>query len=333
MRFIKKVSCITVILIFIAFISGCSRNGIINGEEQIHIEVIVKNKIAPYWTVVEMGAIAAGKEFGVNIHFDGPTDEKDIEEQINMVQKAIDSKADAIVLAACDSEKLVDVAHEALSKKIPVITIDSGINSQQVNSFIGTDNVGAGEKLGQALVNKVGDSCKIVVMSFVKGAASCDQREEGLFKTLDMYEDIQIVDIIYCNSDVDTAENLTVEIIEKYSDIDAIVGLNAYGTTGAAKAIIEQNKVGTIKIIGFDSTPEEVRYLERDIIQSLVVQNPFSMGYLGVKYAFDAIKNEKIPNIVDTGSTVIDKDSMFYIENQKLVFPFTDGLSDPTVIP
>jgi ribose transport system substrate-binding protein len=57
------------------------------------------------------------------------------------------------------------------------------------------------------------------------------------------------------------------------------------------------------------------------------------MGYLGVKYAFEAIKNEKIPNIVDTGSTVIDKDSMFYIENQKLVFPFTDGLSDPTVIP
>jgi ribose transport system substrate-binding protein len=312
---------------------GCVDNSFVDNEEKKHIEVIIKNKNTPFWTVVEMGAVAAGKEFGVDVHFDGPTDEKDIDGQINMVRKAIESETDALVLAACDYERLVDIAHVAVSEKIPVITIDSGLNSQKVKSFIGTDNVDAGKKLGQALVDKVGDKCKIAVMSFVKGAASCDQREEGLFETLSMYKEIQVLETMYCNSDEDTAEKLTMEIIEKYPDIEAIVGLNANGTTGAARAIIKLKKANIIKIIGFDSTPEEIRYVEKDIIQSLVVQNPFSMGYLGVKYAYDAINNEKVPKIVDTGSTVIDKENMHYTENQKLVFPFTDDFNQSIILP
>lgn len=320
----KKISIIVLILSLVLLTSGCFRDSLITSDEPVHIDVIVKNRIAPFWSVVEMGAVAAGKEFGISVHFDGPTDEKEIDEQINIVRKAIESRADAIVLAACDYERLVDVAHEAISQKIPVITIDSGLNSKKVKSFIGTDNVDAGRKLGQALVDKVGDKCKIVVMGFIKEAASCIEREKGLFEALNTYMDVQVLDVLYCNSDIDLAEELTLEAMEKYPEIDAIVGLNAQGTTGAARAIIKLKKANIVKIIGFDNTPEEIRYMEKDVIQSLVVQNPFSMGYLGVKYAYDAINNEKIPEIVDTGLTVIDKVNMHYTENQKLVFPFTD---------
>lgn len=320
-----KITLFIVLIVSLALLtSGCLKESLISKDEPVHIEVIVKNQVAPFFSVVEMGAVAAGKELGISVHFDGPTDEKEIDEQINIVRKAIESKADAIVLAACDYERLVDVAHEAIAEKIPVITIDSGLNSNKVKSFIGTDNVDAGRKLGQALVNKVGDKCRIVVMGFIKEAASCIEREEGLFEALGMYKDIEVLDVLYCNSDIDLAEQLTSDILEKHPDVDAIVGLNAQGTTGAARAIIKNKKVNIVKIIGFDNTPEEIRYMEMDVIQSLVVQNPFSMGYLGVKYAYDAINNEKVPEIVDTGLTVIDKENMYNTENQKLVFPFTD---------
>ena len=88
--------------------------------------------------------------------------------------------------------------------------------------------------------------------------------------------------------------------------------------------LLSKRRQNIVKIIGFDNTPEEIRYMEKDVIQSLVVQNPFSMGYLGVKYAYDVLNNEIVPKVVDTGSTVIDKVNMHYKENQKLVFPFTD---------
>jgi ribose transport system substrate-binding protein len=128
----------------------------------------------------------------------------------------------------------------------------------------------------------------------------------------------------YCNSNEDTAEKLTEEIVEKYPDIDAIVCLNAYGAVGTARAIDKLNLAGKVKIIGFDSTPEEIGFMEKEVIQSLVVQNPFSMGYLGVKYAIGVIDNESVPKRMDTGSTVIDKNNMYLPENQKLLFPFMD---------
>jgi ribose transport system substrate-binding protein len=162
------------------------------------------------------------------------------------------------------------------------------------------------------------------VMSFVKGAATANQRETGFLKAVSQYPGIEVVQTVYCNSDELLAQQLTIDIVNSGTEIDAFVCLNAYGTVGTAKAIEELGYAGEIKIIGFDSTPEEIRFMEKDVIQSLVIQNPFNMGYLGVKYALDAIGNEKIPKSVNTGSEGIDKENMYLPENQKLVFPFTE---------
>lgn len=302
---------------------GCADNKLSTQEKRINIKVIVKKRDASYWEVVKMGAEAAEKEFGINVDFDGPNDEKDIEGQIRMVDEAIDEKVDALVLAACDYTKLVDVAEKAVSEKIPVIIIDSELKSDKMMSFIGTDNVDAGKKLGETLVQKIGDNCNIAVMSFVKGAASAVQREEGFSEAISKYPGIKVLSKEYSNSDENTAQQLTVKLVEKYPDMDAVVCLNAYGTVGAARAIDIRGLAGKVKIIGFDSTPEEVSFVEKDVIQSLVIQNPFSMGYLGIKYALDAMKDEAIPKRINTGSKVIDKANMYQPENQKLVFPFT----------
>lgn len=315
---------LAVALLLSAALSGCAENNLTAQENNIVIKVIVKKSDHSYWSVVKLGAEAAGKEFGIKVDYLGPTDEKDIDGQIRMVNEAIDEKADAIVLAASDYIKLVDVAEDAVSQKIPVLIIDSELKSNKMKSFIGTDNADAGYTLGESLVQKVGEKCNIAVMSFVKGAASAVQREQGFEKALSKYPDIKVLSKVYCNSDENTAKQLTEELVEKYPDMDAVVCLNAYGTAGTARAIEKLDLAGKIKIIGFDSTPEEVSYVEKDIIQSLVIQNPFSMGYQGVKYALAAVRDEAVPKLINTGSKVIDKDNMYQPENQKLVFPFTN---------
>lgn len=315
---------LTVTLLLTAALAGCGDGKLSAQEKRITINVIVKKRDASYWTVVKMGAEAAGKEFGINVNFDGPTDEKDIEGQIQLVDEAISKKTDALVLAASDYTRLVDVAEKAVSEKIPVIIIDSELKSDKMRSFIGTDNVDAGNKLGESLVQKVGDNCSIAVMSFVKGAASAVQREEGFSEAIGKYPHIKVLSKEYCNSDENTAQQMTEKLVGNYPDMDAVVCLNAYGTVGTARAIEKLGLAGKVKIIGFDSTPEEVSFVEKDIIQSLVIQNPFSMGYLGVKYALDAINDKTLPKHIDTVSQVIDKNNMYLPENQKLVFPFTD---------
>lgn len=315
------------VLIFLGItlaLTGCANNNLDINTQKKSIKVIVKNRNHDFWAVVEMGAQAASKEFNVDIDFDGPDDEKDIDGQIAMVKQAINDKADAIVLAASDYVQLVAVAEKAKAANIPVIIIDSNIQSNNMDSFIGTDNFDAGKKLGESLIDKVGDKCEVAIMSFVKGAATANQREAGFLNAISTFPGIEVVETAYCNSDEALAKQLTMDIVENNPSLSAVVCLNAYGTVGTAWGIDELGQTGQISIIGFDSTPEEISYLEKDIIQSLVIQNPFNMGYLGVKYAFNAINNDKIPENVNTGSEVIDKENMYLPENQKLVFPFTN---------
>ncbi|RCX14821.1 monosaccharide ABC transporter substrate-binding protein (CUT2 family) [Anaerobacterium chartisolvens] len=318
------ISLALILFISALLIAGCGRNTIPTGENRKKISVIVKMKDASFFNVVRMGAEAAGKEFDVHVEFAGPDNEKDIEGQIKLVEEAVSGQYNAIVLAAGDYNKLAGAAEKAVNQNIPVIVIDSPLNSDRIKGFIGTDNVDAGSKLAETLIKRVGTECRIAVMNFMKGAASSDLREKGVFDTLNKYPDVHVVSNMYCNSDESIAFELTKKAINDNRDLDAIVCTNAQSSVGVARAIDTEKLSGKIKIIGLDSTPEEISYVEKGVIEALVIQNPFNMGYLGVRYAIDAINNKSVPKLTNTGLTIIDKDNMYLPENEKLVFPFTD---------
>ncbi len=324
MNTLKKIIILFLTSLLVFSLVSCTKNTLSTRENEYIIKVIVKKSDHDFWAVVKMGAEAAGKEFNVTIDFDGPTDEEDIDGQIRMVEAAINNNVDALVLAASDFIRLVPVAEKAKDANIPVIIIDSNIDSANMDSFIGTDNVDGGRKLGESLISVVGNSSNIVIVNFVKGAASATERESGLLSLLDDYPGITILETVYCNSDEQIATQMTLALIKKYPQLDTFVCLNAYATVGVARGVVGESKEGDVLIIGFDSTPEEISFLEKDVIQSLVVQNPFSMGYLGVKYAIAALNNESVPKTIKTDFKVINKENMYLPENQKLVFPFVD---------
>ncbi len=305
--------------------TGCSSSNELSTQETKNkIDVIVKKKDASFYSVVRMGAEAAAKEFNADIEFDGPESEEDIEQQIKLVEAAINNRASAIVLAAGDYNRPAEVVDRAVASGIPVVIIDSQLNSELISGFVGTDSLDAGIKLGQTLINRVGTNCDIAVMNFIKGAASSDLREQGVFSEIKRYPDIEVVANLYCNSDEAVANELIKKTIKEHPGLDAVVCTNAQGTVGTARAIEEAGLSGKIRIIGLDSTPEQVSFVEKGVIEALVIQNPFNMGYLGVKYAIDSINNKSVPKSTNTGLTIIDKANMYSPENEKLVFPFTE---------
>ena len=293
-----------------------------NNQKNIKVEVILKTSENDFWQNVRVGADAAGKEFSVNLSINSPLNESDVEDQITLVDNAIERKVDAIVLAASDFKKLVAVAEKAVNAGIPVIIIDSELDSTRISTFIATDNKEAAIKAGNRLVEIAGKECNIAIMSFVKGAATSNQRLEGIYEAIKKYPKIKVLAIEYSLSDENIAEKHTKNILKKYPDINAIVALNGPSTIGTARAIEEMNLSGKVKIVGFDNINGEIDYLEDNAIQAIVIQNPYNMGYLGVKYAVDVINKVNIAKTINTGSTVIDKRNMYLPENQKLLFPF-----------
>lgn len=318
-----KIIVLSLICILVCFINGCtSVNDSNSDENRKNITFITKSRSGDYWNVVRSGAEAAAKEFNVNLDFTAPDYEKDIEEQIKLFNSAVEKKADAIVISVSDYEKLGTPVENAYSKKIPVIIFDSGVRTNKISTYIGTDNYEAGIEAGGKLVELVGTSAKIAIMNYIKGSENAKQREEGVLKVLSQYPKIEIVAKEYCNSDENIAVQLTKGIISENEDISGIIALNASASEGVAQAVEEMEKGGKVKIVCFDSSSEEIEYMDRGVIQATLIQNPFSMGYLSVKYSALAARGNKIPKSIDTDYKIIDKDNMYSKENERLMFPF-----------
>ena len=109
--------------------------------------------------------------------------------------------------------------------------------------------------------------------------------------------------------------------MKNYPDINVIVGLNEYSSVGAARAITDLGLMGQVRMIGFDSSIKEVKYLEDGTFEAIVVQKPLNMGYLSIEKTVELLERKEIPESVDSGSVLIVKETMYTEENQKLLFP------------
>ena len=151
-------------------------------SDNLQILVSPKGLVHNFWLSVKAGAEKAGSENGVDIIWKGPSLETDIAGQISIIEDYINKKVDAIVLAACDATGLVSTIKKAQAAGIPVITIDSGVNSDIPVSFVATDNMAAAAKAADVLAELLGSEGEVACIPFVPGAATSIMREDGFKK-------------------------------------------------------------------------------------------------------------------------------------------------------
>ena len=322
-----KKNKLSIFLFFILLISPFLF-GIVNlnskvEEEPKKISLILKTQSGDYWKNVRMGAEVAAKEFNVKIDFTSSKDETDIDVQATFVNAAIERKTDALILAPNDHNRLANVTEKVVSKKIPVLVIDSKLDTNKISSYITTDNVKAGKMVGEKLVSLSGVNSKVAIINFVQGSSNNKEREEGLMQLISKYPQIRVVYMDYVSPDSESALVLTKKLVLGGEKIDTIIALNYISSIGVAQAIDEMGLAGKVNVITFDNTPEEIEFLEKGVIQATVTESPFGMGYLAVKYAVLNLQGKQIPKYVDTGLVVIDSKNMYTPENQKILFPFT----------
>ncbi|TFE30648.1 substrate-binding domain-containing protein [Cohnella luojiensis] len=276
-----------------------------------------------FWQVLGQGVHMAAKEFGEQVQTVGTVAESDISGQIALLEKAIEERPKAIVMAASDYNQLVPVARKIRSAGIPLITVDSGLNGGISASFIATDNYKAGKQAGQSMAQGLDESARIAIVSFVKGSTPAMERERGVRDQLkESGMESVLEETYYSDASESKAYEIVKQLLRDKPDLDGIVCLNEPTTVGAAKAVKELLAGERPKMVGFDSSTDEIAFLEEDIIQAIVVQKPFNMGYLAVRVAVDVTKGREVETLIDTGSEVITKMNMYTKENQKLLFPF-----------
>ncbi|MFF2482987.1 substrate-binding domain-containing protein [Paenibacillus sp. NPDC058071] len=320
---------IPLLILLLALAAGIVVYGVfkwaVNEKPDREIKVIVSVKateqIVDFWKVLIDGVNDAANEFGATAKVIGPPREVMIDEQIAQLERAIEEKPDVIVLAATDYNRLVPTAQKIVKAGIKLITVDSSISSDDALSHIATDNIAAGAKAGEELANLLPEGAKVAVMSHSKGTSTQMEREQGAVRRMKELG-LDVVGIYYTDGIENKAREITLSLLMSNPNIEGIVGLNEMSTVGVGKAIRELGSAGKVKLVGFDSSLDEVKLLEEGILQGTIVQKPYNMGYLSVKSAVKAINGERIPKVINTELVVINKQNMYTEQNQKLLFPF-----------
>lgn len=276
-----------------------------------------------FWTSVTQGGQMAAEEYGVELTVLGPETERDIGTQNRMITEAVREAPDAIVLSPSGYSSTLVYAQQVEEAGIPLILFDSTMEEEIGRSVVATDNYAAGYKMGEYIRTFVKEDSVIGIVGHTEGSSTATAREAGFRAGLGEDAD-KVAEIVFCESSIDQAVELTNGLMKKYPDMDIIVGLNEYSAVGAARAVQDQGREQEIRMAGFDSSVEEIQLLEAGIFEAIVVQKPLNMGYLAVETAVQVLQGEKVESSIDSGSELITRENMYTDENQKLLFPVED---------
>ena len=228
---------------------------------EIQIAVIPKGTTHDYWKSLHAGAAKAEQEAkaaGKNVHiiWKGPVREDDRNAQVDVVNTFTTQKVSAMVLAPLDSEALARPVEAAADAGIPVVIIDSSLNSKKIASYVATDNEKGGTLAGQQMIKLLGGKGRILVLRYGIGSASTEAREKGFLDTIKTAPGITVVSSDqYAGPTVDTAYRSAQNVLGRYGkQIEGVFTPNESSTLGMRLALKDINELGKLKFVGFDSS-------------------------------------------------------------------------------
>jgi len=277
----------------------------------MRIALVPKGAEHVFWQTVIAGAKAAADEVGATLDVKAPDSETNVEQQIQIIESFTTKGVDAIVMAACDRTGLNAYLKAAKDKGIIISVIDSGISEPELAvTYAATDNVLGGKRAAEKLAELVGDQGSVAVIPFIQGAQSSDEREKGFTDEIAKHANITLLPPLYSKSQVEEAVKVTENLLSAHSELKGIFAANEPGAKGAAQVLKQQGLQGKVTLVGFDAAKDEVQDLKDGVIQALVIQDPFKMGYEGVKAAIDTKLGKPVEKRIDTGVIVVTPDNL-----------------------
>ncbi len=315
---------------FAAFLGASAFAAAAFAQPSYDIAVVPKGTTHEYWKSIHAGALAAADELKaegvtVNIIWKGPLREDDREQQVQVVENFTSRRVSGLVLAPLDARALVAPTEAAVHAGIPVVIIDSGLNSPAPVSTVSTDNYQGGVLGARRLGELLGGQGKVILLRVLGGSTSTEQREAGFLDTMTReFPGIRILSSDqHAGATRDTAYRTSQNLLNRFGrEVTGIFAPNESSATGMLLALKDAGLAGgKVKLVGFDSGTQTVAALKSGDLQGLVVQNPFRMGYLGVKTVVASLRGAKVEKVIDTGCGLVTQANMAQPEMADLLHP------------
>ncbi len=299
-------------------LAACNR-----GSDRRIVGVVPKGTNHIFWQTIHAGAIKAGEEFDFEVLWNAPQLEIDASRQISIVENLIARQVSGIVLAPVDEEALVAVVERAADNGIPVAIFDSSIKTDKIVTFVATDNYQAGRMAGERMGRILGGQGQVGIIGFMPGSASTMKREQGfLDEVKENYPGIEVVgDVRFNMADRAKAMAEAENLMTAYPNLAGLFADNESSVDGTVRAVKQRGAAGKVRIVGFDASAELVEEMKGGAIDSIVVQDPFKMGYESAKAMAQVLDGQEPVREMDSGAYLITPENIETPEMQAIVFP------------
>lgn len=320
----------TLILLAVALLAAtnCNRSKSTSAKK-LTIAVIPKGTSHEFWKSIHAGSIKAQRELSTNgveieVIWKGPLREDDREQQIQVVEGFASQGVNGIVLAPLDNRALARPVEEAKNAGVPTVIIDSALESNSIVSFVATDNRKGGMLGADRLGELLGGKGKVILLRYAEGSASTEEREAGFLQEMKQkYPNIELISTDqYAGATRDTAKRAAENLLNRFGDdVQGIFCPNESTTAGMLSALQDIGKAGKVIFVGFDTSQMFIDAMRAKQLHGIVVQNPFNMGYLGVRTMVESLQGKPVDKRIDTGVTMITPDNLDAKDTQALLHP------------
>lgn len=286
-----------------------------------YIPVISKGFQHQFWQAVKMGSEQAAKDFNVDITFEGPGSESEVDKQIEMLQTALDKKPAAICLAALDSKAAVPLLEKAKAANIPVVGFDSGVDSDIPVATAATDNIAAAAYAADKMAELIGSEGEVAVIAHDQTSRTGIDRVKGFTDQMAAkYPKIVVVDVQYGAGDPQKSTDIAKAVIAAHPNLKGYFGANEGSMKGVMNGVKEAGKEGQIVMIGYDAGKQLKDEVRAGVVAGAITQDPVGIGYKCVEAAVKAINGEKLDKVIDTGFKWYDKTNVDSEEMKPLLY-------------
>lgn len=283
-----------------------------------YLAVVAKDISTGYWKAVRQGAQQAISDLNeslgytgedkIQLNFEGTSDGEDVAMQINTIDTVISENPAALCLGIIDMESCSAQLETAQENGIPVIIVDSGVESDLVQTVCGIDNRAAGAAAAEKLCEAVQDSGEIGIIAHQSTTQTSVDRVEGFTEAIvQKHPNISIVQTGYSDQG-QSVEEMVETMLAEHPQLKGIFCTNQQVSDAVVKCLEKQES--TVRMVGFDYSETQAEAIESGLEYGTVSQNPYSLGYAMVIAAARAAAGMPTDPFVDAGYQWMDKSNI-----------------------
>ncbi len=256
------------------------------------VTIIVNDPSNPYWLTEGNVASAEAKKLGYEPVVGASKGDTNTES--NLIDTAITNKSVAIILDPANASGSIGAVKKAIAAGIPVFLVNAEINQEGLAKAQLVSNNAQGAALGaQQWVKDVGQKGNYVELVGAPSDNNAATRSNGYSTVLDQYDDLKKVASQVANWDRTQGHDKMQSMLQAHPDIIGVISGNDEMALGAIAALKEAGKLSSIKVGGFDGSPDAVAAIKSGELQYSVLQPVATFSAKAVDEADSFIKTGK----------------------------------------